>query len=255
MGRLDMLAHGRSRFRSEPRYLGERHLTSMDVHPAEFGAAVQHWEHLAGLSSALGSKAHLSRCCCLRSFSVNWCPSGRASRRRRRARRSAPHRPRRTARRMSAPNASARSSSPGCSRHRGSTDADCRHRHGTRSPRAGRTCPTARCMRSSTSAELLARDRAVHAVVVGRDAADRRERRLAARPELQALLLALADADIDGAVLARDGLDLRDQVIHLRRGAIQLADQQRLDVERIAGVQKSSAAWIASSSIISMPPG
>ena len=51
--------------------------------------------------------------------------------------------------------------------------------------------------------QFLARDGAVHAVIVGRDAADRRERRLAAGPEGQPLRLRRRDAAGGRAVRAR----------------------------------------------------
>ncbi len=54
----------------------------------------------------------------------------------------------------------------------------------------------------STSRQALARDGAVHAVVVGRDAAHRRERGLAPRPEAQALGLVARHADLGGAAAA-----------------------------------------------------
>ena len=84
--------------------------------------------------------------------------------------------------------------------------------------------------------QLAARDRAVHAVVVGRDLADRRERRLASQPEALALGLVLADPDRAGAALARDRADHLDQMLDLGGRPVQLADQERLDVERVAGV-------------------
>ncbi len=83
-----------------------------------------------------------------------------------------------------------------------------------------------------------ARDGAVHAVVVGRDAPDRRERRLAAGPEQQPLLLGGRHLAGDGLAVARDRLDALDQVIDLGLRAVELDDQQRLDVERIAGVHE-----------------
>ncbi len=86
--------------------------------------------------------------------------------------------------------------------------------------------------------QLGARDGAVHAVIVGRDAADRRERRLAAGPEQQPLLLRGGDPAGDGAARLGDGLDALDQMIDLGLRAVELDDQQRLDIERIAGMDE-----------------
>jgi len=44
-------------------------------------------------------------------------------------------------------------------------------------------------------------------------------------------------------------------MVDLGLRAIELDDQQRLDVERIAACTNSSTAWMAGLSIISMPPG
>ena len=49
----------------------------------------------------------------------------------------------------------------------------------------------------------------------------------------------LADAAGDGAAGARDRLDAADQVIDLGRRPVELDDQQRLDIERIAGMDES----------------
>ena len=70
-----------------------------------------------------------------------------------------------------------------------------------------------------------ARDGAVHAVIVGRDAPDRRERGLAAGPEQQPLLLRRRYLAGDGLAVARDRLDARDQVIDLGLRAVELDDQ------------------------------
>ena len=94
-------------------------------------------------------------------------------------------------------------------------------------------------MRVSTQRQLRARDGAVHAVVVGRDAADRGERRLAAGPEQQPLLLGCATPGRSTARQSlRDRLDALDQVIDLGLRAVELDDQQRLDIERIAGMDE-----------------
>ena len=93
----------------------------------------------------------------------------------------------------------------------GSADAGCRRRHGTRSRSAGRTrCDSASIARS-TRASARARNRAVHAVVVGRDAADGGKRGLAPRPEAQALALRPATRGSRSRPLARQhAVDRRD---------------------------------------------
>ena len=59
-------------------------------------------------------------------------------------------------------------------------------------------------------AQVLARNGAVHAVVVGRDAPGRREGILAARPEAQALGLRLRNADRGGAGASQHLIDATD---------------------------------------------
>ena len=86
--------------------------------------------------------------------------------------------------------------------------------------------------------QRAARDRAIHAVIVGRDAADGRERRFPARPEQLALVSLLLDAGVVIAPFAAQSLRRADQMVDLRPAAIELHDQQRLDVERIAGVDE-----------------
>ena len=83
-----------------------------------------------------------------------------------------------------------------------------------------------------------ARDRAVHAVIIGRDPADRRKRRLAPGPESEPLGLVWLSRIDRGTVVAGDLLDLADQMIDLGLRPVQLDDQQRLDIERIAGIDK-----------------
>ena len=79
--------------------------------------------------------------------------------------------------------------------------------------------------------QLLARDGAVHAVIVGRDAADRREGRLAAGPERQPLLLPIVEMrQVVEPFLQRDRLDQADQVVDLDARPVELDDQQRLDI-------------------------
>ena len=86
--------------------------------------------------------------------------------------------------------------------------------------------------------KLGARYGAVHAIIVGRDAADRRKRRLAPGPEQQPLLLGARCPAGHGAAIPGDRLDAPDQMIDLRLRAVELDDQQRLDVERIAGMHE-----------------
>src|SRR6516165_3444720 len=83
------------------------------------------------------------------------------------------------------------------------------------------------------------RDGAVHAIVIGRDATDRREGGFASGPEGEPLSLVTTDPDFAGVVVARDRLDPADQMVDLRRRAVELDDQQRLDIERVAGLDKS----------------
>ncbi len=61
---------------------------------------------------------------------------------------------------------------------------------------------------------------------------------LTAGPEQVALLLGIGNLNAGRAAAKRDLLDARDQFIDFDAGAIELDDQQRLDVERIAGVDE-----------------
>ena len=88
------------------------------------------------------------------------------------------------------------------------------------------------------AADLPARDRSVHAVVVRRYAADGRESRLSPGPEQQPLGFGLARPATHRAVALGDGLDLGDQVIDLGVAAVEFDDHERLAVERIAGVDE-----------------
>jgi len=85
----------------------------------------------------------------------------------------------------------------------------------------------------------LARYRAIDAVIVRRDAPDRRKRRLAAGPEQKPLLFRARDPAGQRAAFQGDRLDARQQMIDLGLRAVELDDQQRLDVERIAGMDES----------------
>ena len=93
-------------------------------------------------------------------------------------------------------------------------------------------------MRFEHQRQLGARDGAVHAVVVRRDAADRGERGLAPGPEQHALVLGIRDPQRGRAAALGDLGDALDQMIDLGRRPVELDDQQRLDVERIAGVDE-----------------
>jgi hypothetical protein len=86
----------------------------------------------------------------------------------------------------------------------------------------------------STRGQLAARNRAVHAVVVGADPADGRERGFPARPEREPLALTRRRALGLRAVRARDGRDAANEQVDLDRGPVELDDQKRGDVERIA---------------------
>ena len=81
--------------------------------------------------------------------------------------------------------------------------------------------------------QAAARDGAVHAVVIGRDAADRRKRRLAAQPEPGALVVIGAGPQRGGAQAPRDVGNALDQFVHLGRRAVQLDDQKRLGIHRV----------------------
>ena len=103
-------------------------------------------------------------------------------------------------------------------------------------------------------AQLAERDDAVHAVVVG-DAADGAERRLAALPDGGALLGALADAHRLGCERLGDLGDDGQQVGDLLVGALDLDDQQRLDLQRIAGLGEGLADVDRRRSMNSMATG
>ena len=88
--------------------------------------------------------------------------------------------------------------------------------------------------------QLGERDHAVHAVIVG-ELADGAERRLAALPDRGALLGALAPMhdtrDDSRSAISRDRLEQR---VDLVLGTLDLDDEQRLDVERIAGARRNA---------------
>ncbi len=86
--------------------------------------------------------------------------------------------------------------------------------------------------------QLRARDGAVHAIVIWRDASNRREGRLAAGPEQEPLFLAVGSPAGHRPAFARDRQNPIQQMIDLGVRTVQLDDQQCLDVERIAGVNE-----------------
>ena len=86
--------------------------------------------------------------------------------------------------------------------------------------------------------QLVARDGPIHAVIIRRQPPDRRERRLAAGPELQPLFFALADPHRDIAQRLSDLAHPFDQVVDLHRRPIKLHQQQRFHIQRIAHLHK-----------------
>src|SRR5690606_34386611 len=86
--------------------------------------------------------------------------------------------------------------------------------------------------------QLVPGDGAVHADVVGRQAADGGKGVLAPGPEGEAFVLRSADAGVDGALALGDLVDAADQVVDLHLRAVQLDDQQGLHVERVSGVNE-----------------
>src|SRR5690348_14381884 len=86
--------------------------------------------------------------------------------------------------------------------------------------------------------EPLAWDGAVHAVVIGREGPHCWKRRLATRPEAQPLALVTRDPTFRGACAAHHGLDAQDLLFDLLGYAIGLAEQYRLGVERVAGMDE-----------------
>ena len=84
--------------------------------------------------------------------------------------------------------------------------------------------------------QLRARHDAVLDVVVGRDPAHRRERRLAALPEQRPLGVVGRHAHLEGAGLAADPLHRAHVVGDLDGDAVELDDQHRRRARRVAGV-------------------
>ncbi len=87
--------------------------------------------------------------------------------------------------------------------------------------------------RAQHARQLAARDRAVHAVVVGAQAADGRKGGLAPGPEREPLALARRDANAARGVARRDRAHALDEVVDFDCGPVELDDQERFDVERI----------------------
>ena len=85
---------------------------------------------------------------------------------------------------------------------------------------------------------MLARDRAVHAVIVGRDAADRRKRGLAAGPEARTLAVIVGGSHFDGTRIQQALADLRNILRDLLVAAIDLAQQDSRGIGRVAGVHE-----------------
>ena len=83
------------------------------------------------------------------------------------------------------------------------------------------------------------RDRAVDAVVVGRDASHCGECGLASRPEAQPLGLALRDANVGGARCAHHRAHLGDLVGHLLPRAVGLGEKYRRRLEVVARVHET----------------
>ena len=83
-----------------------------------------------------------------------------------------------------------------------------------------------------------ARDGAVHAEIVGRDAADRRECGLAPGPEQQPLRFRVGAMQRGGAAAQGEFGHLGDEVVDLGKGTVELDDQDRFHIERIAGMNE-----------------
>ena len=86
--------------------------------------------------------------------------------------------------------------------------------------------------------KLAARDGAINAIIIRRDAAYGWKRRLAPGPEQQALRLVGGGAQVGTVVGVGDGGDAGKLIVHLRRAAIGLGNHQRFDISGIAGLHK-----------------
>ena len=174
---------------------GKAHAAGMDMHAAELGAAMQCRKHLAGIEQALVverafeplllieidlGKHHRHQIALLDADAML---AGQHAA-------DLDAQPQDIGAELLRP-APAR---PACWHRRGSADANCRRRHETHWRRARPYFADNSFMRCSTSGSLRARNGAVHAIIIRRDAADRGKRRLAAGPEQQPLLLGVGDA-------------------------------------------------------------
>ncbi len=92
--------------------------------------------------------------------------------------------------------------------------------------------------RAQHAAEMLARNRAVHAVVVGRDAAGGRKRVFASRPEAQALGFRLRDDALRRTGGLEHALDLGDLLGDFLGRAVAFREQDRFGAEVVAGAHK-----------------
>ena len=86
--------------------------------------------------------------------------------------------------------------------------------------------------------QRAARDGAVHAEIVGRNPSHRRKCGLAPGPEQVALTFRIGNLTRGRPAALRDRFDPADQLVDLDARTIELDDQQRLDVERIARMHK-----------------
>ncbi len=87
-------------------------------------------------------------------------------------------------------------------------------------------------------AETLAGDRAVHAVVIGRDASSRGEGRLAPRPEPDAFDLVSRDADPRGTAAFEHGPHAGDLLRHFLGRAVRFAEQDGDGIEVVTRVDE-----------------
>ena len=89
--------------------------------------------------------------------------------------------------------------------------------------------------------ELRRWDGAVHAEVVGADAADGAEGSLAAFPDGQGLFRRFGDLQADGVEAFADGLDAVEKIILFGGAAFDLDDQHGFGIQRVAGVGEGLA--------------
>ena len=158
--------------------------------------------------------------------------------------------------RISPPKASARSQFAGLvGVVTGSAGAGCRRRRGTRWRTAQAVFARHLADARSTCGQAPARDGAVHAVVVGRDAADRGEGGLAPGPECAGARPRSRQCGSRSRRCASStARTLRDVLRHFLVRAVDFAQQHRLGVERVAGVHEGlGGARSRGLSIISRP--